>query len=179
MRTVTQDEADACLQKLKAFCKRGNKAKGNKSTKMGEWIFGTSEEAHDESDVIDALTPTAKQIEWRTPSEFPCCPLTITDDPLQQYYNNLSTGKVFNANQYGQAIIIKFAFVEGKFILVMVGLSGQSQVKNYALAKITFEDGYYHHTSLGTFFAKVGAEKEFTLMQGLEWVDGDTLDDFC
>ncbi|GMO50477.1 MAG: hypothetical protein Pg6C_14330 [Treponemataceae bacterium] len=51
--------------------------------------------------------------------------------------------------------------------------------KPWALAEITYEDGLYIHTSLGSFFGMDGAEKQFTLAQGLEWTAGDTFDDYC
>ncbi len=55
----------------------------------------------------------------------------------------------------------------------------ENAVKPWSLAKITFEDGLYIHTSLGTFFDKTGAEKQFSLAQGLEWTGGDSIDDYC
>ena len=54
-----------------------------------------------------------------------------------------------------------------------------SSVKTLGLVKVTFEDGYYLHTNLGSFFTEEGAEKEFVLAQGLEWTGGDTFDDYC
>jgi hypothetical protein len=33
--------------------------------------------------------------------------------------------------------------------------------------------------SIGTFFAKDGARKRFTLAQGLKWTGGDCIDDYC
>ena len=45
--------------------------------------------------------------------------------------------------------------------------------------KITFENGFYIHESQGTFFTLEGAEKQFTLAQGLEWAGGDSIDDYC
>jgi hypothetical protein len=61
----------------------------------------------------------------------------------------------------------------------MCDISEASNVKNYALAKITFENGYYLHTGLGTFSSKDGAEKYFQLEQGLEWSGGEVFDDYC
>jgi hypothetical protein len=61
----------------------------------------------------------------------------------------------------------------------MCDISEASNVKNYALAKITFENGYYIYESLGTFFFEVGAEKQFLLEQGLEWTGREVFDDYC
>jgi len=43
---------------------------------------------------------------------------------------------------------------------------------------VTFEKGLYVHTSLGSFFTKEGADKQYHLDQGLEWTGGDTFDDY-
>ena len=55
---------------------------------------------------------------------------------------------------------------------------GEAAIKRYALAKITYEDGLFVHTG-HTFFTNEGAEKQFTLAQGLEWTGGDSIDDYC
>jgi hypothetical protein len=47
------------------------------------------------------------------------------------------------------------------------------------LAEITYQNDVFVHNSLGTFFEKDGAEKQFTLAQGLEWTGTDTIDDNC
>lgn len=178
MRTVSAEEAKACLKTLTLLCKKEDKPRKSNSSKMGEWVYRTRDDIIDTSYIFDSLTPTAKQINWRTPCEFICCPLTIADKPLEEYYNNLSNGKVFNKNQYGESTVEKFVLADEKTILIMTNISEQSKVKNYALAKITYEDGYYMHESL-TFFFEDGAEKAFMLAQEVEWTYGDTFDDFC
>ena len=40
-------------------------------------------------------------------------------------------------------------------------------------------NGKFVHESCGTFFALEGAEKQFTLIQGLPWEGGETFDDYC
>lgn len=54
-----------------------------------------------------------------------------------------------------------------------------SSIKPLALVKVTYENGYYLHTNLGSFSTDDGAEKQFTLAQGLEWTGGDSIDDYC
>lgn len=179
MRTVSAEEAKACLKTLTSLCKKEDKPRKSDSSKMGEWVYRTRDDIIDTSDRFDSLTPTAKQINWRTPCEFVCCPLTITENPLKAYYNNLSNGKVFNKTQYDEQTVEKFVLADEKTILIMTNISEQSRVKNYGLARITYEDGYYMHESLGTFFTEEGVEKQYTLAQGLEWTGGDTFDDFC
>ncbi len=189
MRSVTEAEAKACLENTRNWIQNEDKKVNEKSTsKIGEWIYKSRDSnmnltqrysVQEESNITASLTITAKQIDWRTPCEFVCCPSTITDAPLEAYYNNLSNGKVFNKNQYGESTVEKFVFADEKTLLVMTDISEQSQVKNYALAKITYEDGYYMHASLGTFFTEEGVEKQYTLAQGLEWSGEDSIDDYC
>jgi len=57
--------------------------------------------------------------------------------------------------------------------------SCESTIKPWALAEITYEDGLYVHTGRHNFFTQEGAEKQFTLAQGLEWTGEDSLDDYC
>ena len=45
--------------------------------------------------------------------------------------------------------------------------------------EITFEDGSYIHTSLGTYFEGKGVKKQFVLRQGQKWNGGNNLDDYC
>lgn len=63
--------------------------------------------------------------------------------------------------------------------IFILGSHGGDAIKPWSLAQITFEDGQYVHESCGTFFTRDGAEKEFTLIQGLSWEGGETFDDYC
>jgi hypothetical protein len=56
---------------------------------------------------------------------------------------------------------------------------GDKAVKPWALAKITYEDGLFVHTNIQSFFTLEGAEKQYTLAQGLEWTGGDSIDDYA
>ena len=55
----------------------------------------------------------------------------------------------------------------------------ENPIKPYSLAEITYQNNVFVHNSLGTFFEKDGVEKQFTLVQGLEWTGGDSIDDYC
>jgi hypothetical protein len=57
--------------------------------------------------------------------------------------------------------------------------SESDAAKPWSLAQVTYEDSLFVHTNLGSFFKKDGAEKHFTLVQGLEWAGGSTFDDLC
>lgn len=196
MRTVTEEEAKECLKKMKGWGESQTASPSterNTTAKLGEWIYqpeksgyGEKNEAKENaqsryttvmnrSNMIDSLTPMAKQKDWRTPAHFPCCPERIEGDPIKCYMDKLSQGSIFSVDQYGESKVAKYASVDNTAIVVIT----EAEFKPWALAKITYENGYYVHTSLGTFFTDTGVEKQFTLAQGLEWTGGDSIDDYC
>lgn len=129
------------------------------------------------STIFDSLTPLAKQRNWTTPTAFVCCPTETDGDPIQCYLKNLSEGAVFAENQYGKSTVVKYDILDNNAIVIFTTIP--STVKFWGVAKVTFERGYFIHTSLGSFFAEDGTEKKFTLEQGLVWTGGDTFDDYC
>ncbi|MBL9028962.1 MAG: hypothetical protein JNK42_00615 [Caedimonas sp.] len=93
---------------------------------------------------------------------------------------NPAAGEIFARKDFSTSIILEAAMThDGQSIRVMCGKAETDGIKPWSLAKVTFGDGLYVHTSKGTFFGKDGAEKAFRLMRGLKWTDGDTLDDYC
>ncbi len=132
------------------------------------------------SETIASLTPNAVQKNWKTPSEFPCCPQDITDNPIMAYVTNLKNGKIFAQNQYSNSIIEDFAVSEDKSTFwVMCSSSDDNAMKPYSLSEVTFENNRFVHNSMGSFFKKNGAEKQFTLARGLEWTGDATSDELC
>ena len=130
-----------------------------------------------EPDIIESLTPNAVQRKWQTPSEFPCCPQEYTEEPLRTYANNLIKGSVFCRNNLYSSLVFKSSASEDKQTIYVI--SESTGMKPLALAKITFENGKFVHTSLGSFFSQEGAEKQFCQAQGLQWHGGDSIDDYC
>ncbi len=59
----------------------------------------------------------------------------------------------------------------------MCSATEPNAIKPWSLAQVTFENNLFVHENLGSFRKKDGAEKYFTLAQGLEWTGGDTFDD--
>ena len=192
MRRVTEEEAKACLENVRHWSESESK-NFHSNTKIGEWVYqlhsynSTNEENkidtaplvhifENQAIITDSLTPLAKQKNWRTPTRFLCCPEKVEDEPINCYLKRLADDAVFSANQYGKSSIVKYGLADDCIYLITTMTSGP---KGWAVAKITFEDGYYLHESLGSFFTDEGAEKRFTLAQGLEWTGGDTFDDYC
>ena len=82
--------------------------------------------------------------------------------------------------QFTSSFIESFAISKDENTLWIMCKSGdENPIKPYSLAEVTYQDDIFIHNSLGTFFQKDGAEKQFTLVQGLEWTGGETFDDLC
>lgn len=180
MCTVSIQEAQASKTRLLAWAESDNPLKGGT---LGEWIYnrGLPKEKN-EIEFINSLTPNAvqKAQNWRTPTEFPCCPQENSNNPITAYSKNLNAGDIFSRNQYTSSFIERFAISNDENILWIMCKSGDvNPIKPYSLAVVTYQNDVYVHNSLGTFFEKDGAEKEFTLVQGLEWTGGETFDDLC
>jgi hypothetical protein len=207
MRTVTPEEAEACRERLELWAKSDEEPSGGS---LGEWVFKplktseylkepiqpvplrdrstplvrAAEEAHRqhrlEMELVMAKTPGAAQRDWKTPSEFPCCPHKTEADPIKTYEENLRVGAIFARNDFSETVVLNVALLEEEHsLLVMCKQSQSGAIKPWSLAKISYEDGLYLHTSLGKFFQKQGAEKSFTIEQGLEWIGGDSIDEYC
>lgn len=172
MRTVTPEEAASCHNKLTEWAKKDTPPQGKS---LGEWIFETIQNRNR----TDFFTKGVTQRNWKTPTEFPCCPDVNEIEPIKTYESNLSIGRVFAKNQYGKSVVKKFSLAEDGNTLYVITEAEEEAIKPYALAVVTFEDGQYVHESRGTFFQEDGAEKTFTLAQGFEWTQGDVFDDFC
>jgi hypothetical protein len=205
MRTVSREEAQACRKRMHLWAKSDKPPSGNGS--LGEWVFKpivfpnpplrVSREVPrltravspprewvpspssypEEHDLVMAKTLGAAQRKWRIPTEFPCCPQEVEEEPLAAYAEKLTTGTIFSRNDFSTHVILETAVIDnGQSICVMCESNG---MKPWSLAKITFEDGLYVHTSISTFFRKEGAEKQFYFARGLEWTGGDSIDDYC
>ena len=195
MRRVTEEEAKVCLENVRKWSENRNESSSKQGSKLGEWVYqsryiekrdvgvtGVITQPHryatqEKIDIIDSLTTMAKQKDWKTPTKFVCCPEKVAGDPIICYLKNLSENAIFTENQYGESTIVKYASVDNKAIVIITAISSSN--KPLALVKVTFENGYYLHTNMGSFFTNEGAEKQFTLAQGLEWTGGDSIDDYC
>jgi len=180
MRTVTKAESENTRENLLNWAKEGKISKGGQ---LGEWVLSNLKQQNDyrteKNQLTESLTPNAAQKNWKTPSEFPFCPQNITDNLVTNYAQNLKRGEIFSRNQYSNSIIEDFATSKDKNTLWIMCKSGDDNaIKPWSLAQVTYESEMFVHENLGSFFKKDGAEKQFTLAQGLEWTGGDTFDDY-
>jgi hypothetical protein len=185
MCTVSKQEAQISLQRLLTWAKSDKISSGGT---LDKWIFDRSTPQNHNTetilgfpDLIKSKTINAAQREWRIPSEFPCCPQTYIDEPLIAYAKNLITGSIFCRNDYYSNLVSNSALSSDRQSLYVISVSteGDDAIKPWGLAKITFENSMFIHTSLHNFFTKEGVEKQYCLAQGLEWTGGDSIDDYC
>lgn len=125
----------------------------------------------------DSLTPGARQLDWKVPTEFPQTPQEVTATPLQDYLSNLSPGAVFSRNRFGEAPVLEAALAEDRSHLTVI--SKISGATNFGLAEVFLDAGFFVHKSIRTFFTEEGAKKFFTLSLGREWTGGDVFEDYC
>jgi hypothetical protein len=183
MRTVTPEEAKISWHRLMDWAKKDNCHNLSPEGSIGEWIFRDKSSARsprEASDFIVSLTPGAIQKGWRSPSEFPCCPQVRNGDPIESYAANLKPGEEFSKNTYSTTEISDFSLSSDRKTLWIISKNrDETAVKPWALAQITYENNLFVHTSLGTFFEKIGVEKRYTMVRGLEWTGGNSTDDYC
>ena len=184
MCTVSFQEAHISLERMLTWAKSDKRPSGGS---LGKWIFyrDTLQNQYVEPipkvpEIIMAKTLNAVQRNWRVPSEFPCCPQENHEEPLTAYAEKLMPGSVFCHNDVNTSLVSKSALSGDCQSLYVKSESteGENALKPWALAKITYEDGLFIHTSIGSFFTQEGAEKQYCLAQGLEWTGGDSIDDY-
>ena len=180
MRSVSREEGQASLQRMLAWSKNEKSSKGGT---LGDWIFGrTPIEPHPfevrQESLVMAQTPGAAQRNWRTASEFPCCPQEEKDEHIASYAQKLKPGEIFSRNSFSESTVVKTLLAKDRKTLWVMCEQSKGN-KQWTLGQVTFEEDLYVHTSLGTFFTNEGAEKQFCLAQELEWTGGDSIDDYC
>lgn len=178
MRAVTPAEAEYSRKRLLAWAESDSPS--SRGT-LGDWIFGPNEDREERQ--VEALvasrTPGAVQRNWRVPAEFPLSPQSDYAEPLKAYFDSLKADSIFAVSPFGQTAVVKAAWSTDGTALFVLGAHGEEAIKPWSLAKVTYEDGSFVHESRGTFFTPEGAEKQFTLIQGLPWAGGDSIDDYC
>lgn len=127
-----------------------------------------------------AYPETALQKDWKTPTEFLCCPTESTETPLQDYFNNLSIGELFSRNEYTKHTVLFFALTDNeKALIIATKDSNPNATKHFGLLKVYHSGIRFIHESVGTYFEENGVRKHFAIEQGLEWNGPDSIDDYC
>lgn len=191
MRTVSKEEAQISKERMANWAATEKKPTGGT---LGEWVYkkqtreyldnkgshqkNINEYYNEYSDQTTALTQRCVQRSWKVPSYFPCCPEEIGTNPLDAYVQNLKVGALFSYNdKYPESVIVDTARIKNNASILV--FCQKENLKPWSLTEITFENGLFVHSSLGTFFERKGAEKVFCIKQGKEWTGGDSIDDYC
>ncbi|MDR1005762.1 MAG: HNH endonuclease [Bacteroidales bacterium] len=152
----------------------------NKSAHKGDLRENYNEFYYPEEKIYltDSLTDGAVQRKWKTPSEFPNTPDNNGINQLLIYAKKLIADTIFSKNQYGEDRVVSSVLINDKQSILVWTKNMTRSIKPYALAKITYVNGKYEHESISTFFSAEGAEKQYTILQGLEWTGVDPIDDY-
>ena len=120
--------------------------------------------------------PLAVQRGWKPYQnpEFPCCPTTVSDEPLNDYLNNLKEGKVFVEAKYGASTVLEYTKHENA-ILVITKIPN---AKPFGLTEVSWTGEAFLHESMGAYYEENGARAAYTRAQGLEWVGEESIDDY-
>ena len=199
MRTVSEEEAAKCKSNLERWSNEDadfvsiSQGKG-----IGEWIYKDFQSKNIRQDwsqfstqtpnvydqqeemtsplLEESLTSNAMQEDWRTPTEFPLCPIDTLS--LETYYSSLEIGKVFSKNTYGTNTIIGFAISDDRQRLC-IATHNPEGFKQWYITYVYILNDKYIHKNGGSFFEENGELKTITLFQGKEWTGGDCIDDYC
>ena len=120
----------------------------------------------------------AQYIGWKpnTKPEFPCCPTEVSENPLQEYADRLIEGADFVVPVYGPSTVYKHIIDHNQLLVITRIPNG---VKNFGLARVTWNGKVFVHESIGTYFEENGVMAAFTRAPGKEWTGPDSIDDYC
>lgn len=178
MKVVSKEEANNAWNRLSEWALKEEDNNAPIKGRLGEWLYQGNNNPIETDIDIESETPYAIQRNWKTPCKFPLCPQETANFSISKYHSELKIGEVFSINKYSRTLIEKFAISnDGNTIWVLGINSDKDAIKPWSLARITIENKLFVHESLGSFFQKIGAEKQFTLVQGLEWTGGETFDE--
>lgn len=119
--------------------------------------------------VYDSLTKSAKQFDWKTPTEFPCCPEGIVDGGLHEYMEKLVEGHVFSSNIYDVYYVLDKAIREDKKdLIVLSGIKPDDDdvFGAYSLCLIKVVNDIFMHKSIKRFSNREEATRFFKIIIG-------------
>ncbi|MBO4481038.1 MAG: HNH endonuclease, partial [Bacteroidales bacterium] len=189
MRTVTSEEAtNAYNNVLTLRLKRYDPDKSYQKKQYddkSEWIFKKNNyhvsNLNQVYQFVKAKSPiTALQMNWKTPTMFPCCPAKFENNGLKDYFSRLQEGNFFSVNQFSTYKVVDCALIEKNTELLVVtkDITGTS-VKPFGVVRIYASGGQFVHEIISTFFEENGAKQSYTEMQGLTWHGGESIDSYC
>ncbi|STX43938.1 Uncharacterised protein [Legionella donaldsonii] len=128
----------------------------------------------DSNTVEKSFTKRCVQYMWGATYYFPRCPDSIGINPLEAYFKNLKKRAIFAYNDDSpKLIIVEFVRIKNNSVILLLcereGVMCESEgFKPWLIAEITFENNFFVHSNLGSYFEKDEADKEFCFKQGRE-----------
>lgn len=125
-----------------------NTSSENEKIGMGEYVFNNpvSYENYILQNYMPSDTKHAVQT-FMTRTIFPCCPNTISTQPLMDYYKNLKKDEIFSVNKYYATAVVNADITEQKDeIVVKVYSVNEENEEYYTLFTIKFDYGYFIHS---------------------------------
>jgi hypothetical protein len=174
MRSVSKDEAAASRERLVKWATGGSIPSGGA---LGEWLYGTpaGPALESEPEEFESLTPSAVQVRWRMPTEFPACPEVVSENALEEYAMRLAFGGVFARNSYNKSLVVHHGKAEDG--LVVLTRFADKTVKDWAVAHVSIQGEFFYHRSERTFFELQGALMKFCELTGQGY--NDSIDNYC
>ena len=123
----------------------------------------------------DSLTPSVVQVRWKVPTEFPACPIAVSEQGLEEYAERLAFGGVFAKNSSSTSLVVHHRVADGG-LGVLTRFAGEP-IKDWAVAHVSIHGDFFHHRSEYTFHSLQGALKHFCELA--EESFDDTIDDYA
>jgi hypothetical protein len=158
MKTVSKEEAQESRSRLLRWAASGQIPKGEA---LGEWVYRakrSTEPVVDHVPDVQSLIPNALQRNWKTPTKFGMCPDECSSETLSEYAVRLKFGTVFACNSFSESRTV--VAEEGSGLLSVVCNLPKNPTKEWALTKVTVENGKFVHESVRTYFSLQGALKQ-------------------
>ena len=184
MRTVSAEESIQSLHNLLEWAKDESKQFSKPIGSLGDWVnkrnnyFSTKDAEKTKSTSIQSLTQNAVQLNWRTKTEFPCCPSEIGINPLHDYLEKLNKGNIFCRNHLFSSVVSEATLYNDQIIVKTKNTDAEAP-KPWGISIITFSNNDFIHQSYRTYFEENGADKDFTILQGKMWSGKESIDAYC
>ena len=123
-------------------------------------------------------TKNIEQRNWRTPTEFPMCPVGLPENPLEAYKQNMIIDGIFSRNRYGESLLKDVDYTPERDALIVLTYQPGS-TKEWCLCATYVDNGKFIHESISSYFQEDGGRKYFTIYTGGVWTGGEVFDDGC